>query len=200
MGAKTADTPDYMALAEKTSKSANAAMDKQTWANRIDQFNPWGSITYDSEKVLDPATGKVVTKWTQNQKLNPKSQAALDKQMDLTAQKSDFAGRLMDRAGGTLEQEMDWDKFGGYGEAPLAYGTEFEDIPQMQEGVIGERQVPQMPLSNENTLPIAPEHEMPVSNDLGVPAVPTFKKRRPNPWKDEKEEINRRTIGALRNV
>lgn len=130
MGKSAPKAPDYTAAAEATAESNQEALNMQTWANRMNQYNPWGSITYDSESTIDPATGQRVTQWTQNQELTPLAQEALDRQMAIDAQKSDFASQLMDRAGGTLLQDTDWGKFGGYGQAPVAYGMREVQQPE----------------------------------------------------------------------
>lgn len=88
----------------------------------MNQYNPWGSVTYEAEAGTDPSTGEPITLWSQRQELTPLSQEALDQTLAINAQKTDFARQLMDRAGGTLLQDTDWDKFGDYGQAPVAYG------------------------------------------------------------------------------
>ena len=146
MGKSAPKAPDYTAAAEATAASDKEALNMQTWANRADQYNPWGSLTYSPESVIDPATGQEVTKWTQRQELTPLAQEALDRQMSIDAQKSDFASQLMGRAGNTLLQDTDWGKFGSFGQAPVAYGmrqvgTTAPQAPQMPQ----EPQQPSMP-------------------------------------------------------
>jgi len=133
MGKKTPDAPDYEALAESTAASSKDAMRDQTWANRVDQFNPWGSTTFDSEMVRDPASGEMVTKWSQNQNLTPEAQSALDSQLGIDRAKSDFASRLMGKAGQTLLQDTDYSKFQQMGSAPQVANRQL-GIPRQSAG------------------------------------------------------------------
>ena len=67
----TAQTPDYMALAQLQAKLNQEAADKALAANRPDQYDASGnSLTWSQ----DPVTGK----WTQTQKLSAGNQALLD--------------------------------------------------------------------------------------------------------------------------
>lgn len=118
MGKSTPQQPDYEAAAIASGESAAEAIRDQTWANRIEQTNPWGSLTYDTESVIDPATGEPVTKWSQTQTLDPEAQAALDAQLGIDRAKSEFAGRLMGRAGNRLLQDTDYNKFQSMATAP----------------------------------------------------------------------------------
>jgi len=136
MGKSTPSAPDYEGAAEATGESNREAIRDQTWANRIDQNNPWGSLSYDSQRVIDPATGEAVTKWTQNQTLAPEAQAALDSQLGIDRAKSEFAGRLMGRAGGTLLQDTDYDKFQKMADAPQITRREL-GVPRYQSGSNG---------------------------------------------------------------
>lgn len=129
MGKSAPDAPDYTAAAEQTGASNKDAIRDQTWANRVDQYNPWGSITFDTAQERDPATGEMVTKWSQNQELNPEAQSALDSQLGIDRAKSEFASRLMGKAGNTLLQDTDYSKFQGYGGVPQITEREL-GIPQ----------------------------------------------------------------------
>jgi len=133
MGKKTPDAPDYAAAAEATGASNREAVRDQTWANRVDQFNPWGSTTFDSEMVRDPASGEMVTKWSQNQKLTPEAQAALDSQLGIDRAKSEFASRLMGRAGQTLLQDTDYSKFQEMGGVPQVANRQL-GVPRQRAG------------------------------------------------------------------
>lgn len=125
MGKSAPRAPDYRAAAEETAASNQEALNMQTYANRINQYNPWGSLTYENESVIDPATGQRVTQWTQNQELTPEAQAALDQQMLINKEKSDFAQQLMQRAGASLLREPNWGDFTEFGDVPQAFGTDF---------------------------------------------------------------------------
>lgn len=119
MGKKsTPAPPDYTGAAQAQAESSQKSTTDQTWANRPDQNNPWGSSKWQAETVKDPTTGQDVTKWTQNTTVDPRLQGALDSQVDLTQQRSDLAGGMFDRAAGEYGQPMDWSKYGSYAGTP----------------------------------------------------------------------------------
>jgi len=107
MGKSTPKAPDYRGAAEETAASNQEAMTRQTHANRIDQNNPWGSVSYESEAGIDPATGLPITSWTQNTTLDPRAQEALNSQLDINADKSAFAKDMIGQAGDSLADPMD---------------------------------------------------------------------------------------------
>ncbi|TXH51655.1 MAG: hypothetical protein E6Q97_17875 [Desulfurellales bacterium] len=51
--AETPDTPDYSSLARQTSAMDQAAARDQTRANRPNQYNPWGSITWENNQTTE---------------------------------------------------------------------------------------------------------------------------------------------------
>lgn len=112
MGKSAPEAPDYTAAAEATAEGSKEVTANQTYANRPDQINPWGSTTWDANKQIDPSTGKPVTGWTQTQTLAPDAQAALDSQMELQKGRSDLAGGMMNNVSDELGTQMDWDKYG----------------------------------------------------------------------------------------
>jgi len=95
-------------MAEKTAASSQDAQTRADWANRPDQVTPWGQQTWSSAKQIDPATGKEMTKWTQNTTLDPKLQAALDQQQQIDMSKSELAGAQIGRAGEALQNPFNW--------------------------------------------------------------------------------------------
>lgn len=104
--------PDYTAAAEKTAASSEEVNRQQTYANRPDQSTPWGSTTWNSSAGVDPATGKPVTKWSQNESLNPELQGALNSQVGLTRGKSDLARDFMGRVEQDYSKPFDWANLG----------------------------------------------------------------------------------------
>ena len=132
MGKSAPPVPDYRGAAEETAQASREATNQQNYANRPDQFSPFGSLTYDTEAVIDPATGQKVTKYTQNQELNPESQAALDSQLALTRGRSDLGGALMERVAGDYGQPMDFSK---YGDPNMGYSSEQIDMSDLPQGV-----------------------------------------------------------------
>jgi hypothetical protein len=118
MGKKSAPPPpDYTGAAEKQAEASQANVTQQTWANRADQYNPWGSETWGTQKAIDPSTGQEVTKWTQRTTLDPRLEQALGSEMAVqqarTGQAQDLIGRMNQEFG----QQMDW-----------------SGLPQMQAG------------------------------------------------------------------
>lgn len=91
--------PDYTAAAEKTAAGNLEAAKYATKANRVNQYTPYGSLTY---KELGDGT------WEQNQTLTPQAQATLDKQMALSDKYADTASTGFDKIQGLLSNpELD---------------------------------------------------------------------------------------------
>ena len=130
MGKSAPAVPDYRGAAEETAQASREATNQQNYANRPDQFSPFGSLTYGTEEVTDPATGQKVTKWSQNQNLNPESQAALDSQLALTRGRSDLGGALMPRVAEDYAQGMDFSKYGDPNMGVSAEAIDMSDLPQ----------------------------------------------------------------------
>jgi len=132
MGKSAPAVPDYRGAAEETAQASGEAANQQNYANRPDQTNPWGSTTYGTEAYTDPATGQEVTKWSQNQTLDPKIQGALDSQLALTQDRSDLGGALMPRVAEDYAQGMDFSK---YGDPNMGYSAEQIDMSYLPQGV-----------------------------------------------------------------
>jgi hypothetical protein len=130
MGKSAPPTPDYKGAAEATAAGSKEVTDAQTWANRPDQTNPWGSTTWDATATIDPATGKSFNKWTQNQTLNPESQAALDAQMAVTTGRSQMGESMIDRTSNELGQPMDWEQFGQQNRGATAEAIDMSGLPE----------------------------------------------------------------------
>ena len=91
--------PNYTEAAEKTAAGNLAAARQQTSANRVNQYTPYGSLTY---KDLGN------DKWEQHQTLTPQAQATLDKQMALSDKYADTANAGFDKVQGLLSNpELD---------------------------------------------------------------------------------------------
>lgn len=114
--------PDYTAAAEATAKSSKEVTNMQTWANRADQYNPWGTVKWDTQKYVDPGTGQEVTKWVQNTTLSDTAQKALDSQMALQQGRSDLAQTLFPRAQAEFGQEMDWSQLNPWAKGEMDAG------------------------------------------------------------------------------
>jgi hypothetical protein len=119
MGGKdTPDPPDYRGAAEEQAQASAEITNMQTYANRPNQNTPFGSQNWDTESVIDPATGQRVTRWTQNTELNPMAQAALEDQQYITRGRSDLAKGLLDRARDEYGPMVNWDNFQDLRNAP----------------------------------------------------------------------------------
>jgi hypothetical protein len=127
--------PDYSAMAEKTAASSQEAQTRADWANRPDQITPWGAQKWDSSQMIDPATGKTVTKWTQNTTIDPKLQAALDQQQSIDAAKSQIAGEQIGRAREAMANPFDWQGMRASGQA---VGAQNVDPNQFQSQGAGQ--------------------------------------------------------------
>jgi hypothetical protein len=132
MGKSAPAVPDYRGAAEETAQASRESANQQNYANRPDQTNPWGATTYGTEAYTDPATGQEVTKWSQNQTLDPKIQGALDSQLALTQDRSDLGGALMPRVAEDYAQGMDFSK---YGDPNMGVSAEAIDMSGMPKGV-----------------------------------------------------------------
>lgn len=80
--------PDYTAAAEKTSAGNLEAAKYATRANRVNQYTPYGNLTYNEN-----GDGT----WTQTQTLTPQAQATLDKQQALSDKYADTASQGFDK-------------------------------------------------------------------------------------------------------
>jgi hypothetical protein len=116
--------PDYSAMAEKTAASSQEAQTRADWANRPDQVTPWGAQKWESQAMVDPATGKTVTKWVQNTTVDPAMQKALDAQQNVDMAKSQVAEEQIGRARIAMANEFDW---GGLQAGGSAVGAKTTD-------------------------------------------------------------------------
>ena len=91
--------PNYEAAAEKTAAGNLEAAKYATKANRVNQYTPYGNLTY---------TEKGDGTWDQTQTLTPQAQATLDKQMQLSDKYADTASQGFDKVQGLLSNpELD---------------------------------------------------------------------------------------------
>jgi len=104
MGLKTQTpaAPNYEAAAEKTAEGNLEAAKYATRANRVNQYTPYGNLTYNEK---DDGT------WEQIQTLSPQAQATLDRQLQLSDKYADTASRGFDKIQGLLSNpELDTSK------------------------------------------------------------------------------------------
>jgi hypothetical protein len=125
MGKKSGPPPpDYNALAQQQSAQQQQMLQQQTTANRANQTNPWGSLSW---------TQGPGGQWTQNVSLDPRMQGALDAQMGMQQQRSQAAQGLLGGVVNQLGQGVDTSGLTGWGGVPQAgtYGaTTGAQMPQ----------------------------------------------------------------------
>jgi hypothetical protein len=129
--------PDYTGAAKATAASNQEAQTQADWANRPTVNTPWGQESWQSAASIDPATGKQVTSWTQNQTLNPQSQATLDAQLGVDRAKSETALGQFGRVQDAMATPFDWGSLSGYGQAPQAGGVQAGNLTGAGQGIMG---------------------------------------------------------------
>ena len=91
--------PDYRAAARETAAGNPESARLATRANRVDQFTPFGSLTY---------TDLGNDRWRQDMRLTPQAQQALNQQLDLNQKYGEVANIGFDRARSIFENpELD---------------------------------------------------------------------------------------------
>jgi hypothetical protein len=109
MGSKrTPPPPDYTGAANAQAQASRENLNTQNFANRPNINTPFGSESWTTRAVTDPATGQQVTEWTQNTSLDPRLQNALDSQIGIQQGRSDLANAFMGRVQGEYQQPFDW--------------------------------------------------------------------------------------------
>ena len=73
--------------------------------------------------VRDPATGEMVTKWTQNQTLSPEMQNLYNTQMQTNQQLGSTAAAMGDRITAEMGAPLNWEQFGDVEAGPQASGV-----------------------------------------------------------------------------
>ena len=110
--------PDYGALADQSNRSNQQAAYQQTYANRGNQYSPFGSTTYKPTVTTDPTTGQKFTTWNQNTTLNPTMQGTLNWQQKLAGQQAQGASNAQGYANQIMAKPMDWNKAQAWGQRP----------------------------------------------------------------------------------
>jgi hypothetical protein len=135
MGKATAEPVDYAGAAVAEGEAARGLTEAQTWANRPNQINPWGTINWSNQPTWDPTTNQNINQWTQTQELSPALAQALQSQMGLMAGRSDLGYGMMGNIAQDLGQQMNWDQFGDVAQMSLQdlpgrWAHLQQDIPQ----------------------------------------------------------------------
>ena len=119
-----------MQAAQAQGELSNEAAREANYANRPDQYNPWGQLTWGTEEVIDPATGEPVTKWTQTQGLSGDAQQLYDQQMGVMGGRGEMAAGMNDRIRNEMGGAVNWNQFGnvyGLEESPDDIRARSED-------------------------------------------------------------------------
>ena len=90
-------TPDYLGATQLQGELNKENLNTQNYANRPTINTPFGTQSWGTQSVTDPATGQVVTQWTQNNTLAPGLQSALQDQINIQAGRSNLANNFMGR-------------------------------------------------------------------------------------------------------
>jgi hypothetical protein len=122
-GSSSPPPPDYTGAAQAQAASSREIATQTTQANRPNQYTPWGSSTWNSYADIDPGTGQQVTRWQQQEQLNPQLQGALNDQFALQAGKSQLAGSFMGRVADEYSRPFDWTNLPSMAGTPQAQMT-----------------------------------------------------------------------------
>ena len=123
MGKKSPKTPDVVGAAQEEGEQSRETARDKTYADRPDQYSTMGSNTWGQTMVRDPATGEMVTKWTQNQTLSPDMQNLYNTQMQANQQLGSTAAAMGDRINAEMGAPLNWDQFGDVEAGPQASGV-----------------------------------------------------------------------------
>lgn len=123
MGKKSPKTPDVIGAAQEEGEQSRETARDKTYADRPDQYNTMGSNTWGQSMVRDPATGEMVTKWTQNQTLSPDMQNLYNTQMQTNQQLGSTAAAMGDRITAEMGMPLNWEQFGDVEAGPQASGV-----------------------------------------------------------------------------
>jgi hypothetical protein len=115
-------TPDFGDIAVGQGEDNRQVVEDQIYANRPDQYTPWGYTKWTTENV----DGK--DRWTQTQGLTPEMQNELYKQQAIQSGKSDVAGNLVGRMGNEFSEAADWSTLSPMGGVPESQFTRSEDV------------------------------------------------------------------------
>ena len=123
MGKKSPKTPDVVGAAQEEGEQSRETARDKTYADRPDQYNTMGSNTWGQSMMRDPATGEMVTKWTQNQTLSPEMQNLYNTQMQTNQQLGSTAAAMGDRINAEMGAPLNWEQFGDVEAGPQASGV-----------------------------------------------------------------------------
>lgn len=104
--------PDGAAAAAAQGEANRETVRDQTYANRPDQSNQWGDITWTTEDVKD-ADGNVITqRWKQDQTLKGDAKDLYDTNLQMMRGKTRLGAGMMGRISDEMGAAPDWAQFG----------------------------------------------------------------------------------------
>lgn len=107
----TPAAPDYASAAQKTAEGDLKMANYATKANRINQFTPYGSLTYKYTPEFDSQGKETGGGWSQTMDLTPEAQSALNQQLELNRKYGEVANVGFDKARQIFENpEIDQSK------------------------------------------------------------------------------------------
>lgn len=95
--------PDYTSAANATAEGNLEAAKYATNANRINQYTPYGTLSYNYTPTYDAEGKETGRGWSQTMDLTPQAQAALDQQLALNTKYGDVANIGFDKARSIFE-------------------------------------------------------------------------------------------------
>ena len=98
-----APPPDYASAAKETAAGDIEAAKFATNANRINQYTPYGNLTYQYKPQYDAGGKETGGGWSQTMNLTPAAQKALDSQLALNQKYGDVANIGFDKARKIIE-------------------------------------------------------------------------------------------------
>ena len=156
MGGKASapPAPDYLGAATAQAQASEKATNTQNFANRPVINTPFGSQSWDTQAVVDPASGQKVTQWTQNTTLAPGLADALDYQLDTQLGRSQLASGFMDRVANEYAQPFDYASLPKMAQvnAPASLMTNVTDYTPGLKTAFSFGDLPQIDSSFRNTV------------------------------------------------
>jgi hypothetical protein len=120
MGGKS--NTDFGDVAASQGEENAGVVRDQLYANRPDQYTPWGYTSWQQDESTD-ANGNPITNWTQTTGLTPELQDIYNKQIAMQGGKADVAGQMIGRMGNEYGAPMDWRGLNPMGQVPTAQYT-----------------------------------------------------------------------------
>ena len=112
MGKSGGSAPDVVGAAKQEGIENRDTARDTNYANRPDQYNPFGSLTWGTYSDVDPASGEKVTRWRQEQGLSDPMEGLLTDQLSNAQKQSYLQSGAMNRAGESMKDGADFGQFG----------------------------------------------------------------------------------------